>query len=147
MSAFCPARRVQWIRDCCPADRLSVFYIADRIGLRIFQRDHGDRQIHLRRVCQFFILRHYIGEEILVNIELISPLFKCNAVYFFVLQRRRHIVRIDLDHIVIAFFLLFEDLQRLRLITRRDHTVGHLSLDQSRRIHVTDIGQRDKIAE
>ena len=88
------------------ADRLSVLYIADRVGLRIFQSDHRDRQIHFRRVCKLFVVCNDIREEILINMQFIPSLFKCNAVHFLALQRRGHIIRVDLDHIVVPFFLL-----------------------------------------
>ena len=133
--------------SCTDTDCLSAFYIADGIGLRIFQSDHGNRQIHLRLISHIFIFSHYIREEIFADIEFVSSLLKSNAEHFLVLQSCRHIIRIDLDYIIIAFFLLLQQFQRFRLISRSDHTVGYLSFDQTGRVHVTHIGQCDKIAE
>ena len=75
----------------------------------------------------------------LVNIQLISSLFKCNTKYILVFQCSRYIIRIDLDHIVIAVLFLFQNLKCLRLISRCDHTVRNLSLDQSGCIYIADI--------
>ena len=40
-----------------------------------------------------------------IDHQLISSLLKCDSEHFLVLDRRRHIIRINLDDIVIAVFL------------------------------------------
>ena len=128
-------------------DCLSVFYKAHGIGLGIFQGDHGNCQIDLCLLGQFFILCHDIGEEFIVDLQLISSLFKGNAKHILVLQLCRLIGRIDLYHVIISFFLLLQDFQSLRLISRSNHAVGHLALNKPCRIHITDVGQRNKVSK
>ena len=50
-------------------------------------------------------------------------LFKCNAEYFLVFHRCRTIGRVNLDDIVIAFFLGLQHLKCLRFIARCNDTV------------------------
>ncbi len=59
----------------------------------------------LRRLRNLLFLRHNIVEEMFIDHQLISSLLKCDSEHFLVLDRCRHIVRIDLDDIVIAVFL------------------------------------------
>ena len=40
-----------------------------------------------------------------IDHQFISSLLKCDSEHFLMLDRRRHIIRIDLDDIVIAVFL------------------------------------------
>ena len=84
---------------------LSIFYEAYRIGLCIFQCDQCDRKVDLCRFRNFFVVCDYIGKQLIIDLELISALFKCNTKYLLVLDRSRYIIRIDLDHIIISVFL------------------------------------------
>ena len=42
-----------------------------------------------------------------VDHKLISSLLECNTEHFLVLHRSRNVIRVDLDHVIIAFFLGF----------------------------------------
>ncbi len=90
---------------CSDTDRLTAFYIADRVRLRIFQCNQGDLQIHHRLFRYVFIPCHYIRQKPSIDIQLIPPLFKCNTVYLFSFYLRRNIRSVYLNHIIIALFL------------------------------------------
>ena len=89
---------------CAYADCLTVFYKAYRIGLGVFQDDQRNLQIPFCLFRQVLILCNQIGDQRIVNGKLLTSLLKRNAENFLVLQRRRTVIRIDLDHVVIAFF-------------------------------------------
>ena len=88
-----------------------------------------------------------MGEEIIIDLQFVSSLLKCDPIYILMFQRRRLIIRVNLDHIIVPLLLLFQDLQRFQLISRSDHPIGNFPLDQSGRIYVTDIGQGNKVPE
>ena len=132
---------------CSYADCLTVFYKAYGIGLGVFQDDQRNLHIPFCLFRQILILCNQIGDQRIVNGKLLTSLLKCNAENFLVLQRRRNVIRIDLDHIVIAFFLLFENFQSFFCIAGSDHAVRNFPFDQQSRIFVADIRQRDKITE
>ena len=98
-------------------------------------------------IRNFFVLSHYIWEEIIIDLQFISSLLKGNTKYILVFCRCRNIIRIDLDHIVITFLFLCKNLQCFRFISRCDHSIRHFSLDQSCRINIADIRKRNKITE
>ena len=62
-------------------------------------------------------------------------------------QWSRYIIRIDLNHIIISFFLLFQYLQCFLCISRCDHTIWNFPFNQHRSIFVTYIWKRNKIAK
>jgi len=74
-------------------------------------------------------------------------LLKGDAEYLLALQGLRLIIRIDLDDIVVTVFLGLKDFQGFRLISRGDNAVRHLPLNDSGRVRVAHIGQRDKVPE
>ena len=129
------------------ADGLSVLHIADRIGLGIFQRNKGDLHVHQGIRGDLFVGGHHVGEKFVIDVQLVASLLKSDAVDLLSLQRSRYIIRIDLDYIVISFFLLFQDLQRFVRISGSDDSVGYFALDQLRGICVADVGKSDKISE
>ena len=75
--------------SCPDTDGLSILYIADRVGLCIFQRDHGNGQVNLGCIWQILILRHDIIKEILADMQFVSALFKVDAIYLLAFQRGR----------------------------------------------------------
>ena len=129
------------------ADGLSVFHVADRIGLGIFQRNEGDLHVHQGIRGDLFVGGHHIGQKFIIDVQLVAALLESDAVDLFSLQRSRYVIRIDLDHIVISLFLLFQDLQRFVCISGGNDAVGHFALDQLRGICVADIGKSDKISK
>ena len=133
--------------SCTNADSLSVLNKAYGIGLCIFQDDQRNLHISLGFFRKLFILCYNIGDQRIINCQLLAALFKGDSKYLFVLQRFRNIVFIDLDHIVIAFFLLLQNFKSLLCISRCDHTIRNLSLDQHCGIFVADIRKRNKITK
>ena len=137
MSAFCPARRVQ----------CTVLYEADGIGLGVFQGDQGDLHVALRGFRKIFIFRNEIGNELVVDGKLLAALLEGHAVDLLVLQGSGTVGFVYLNHHIISFFLLFQNLQSLIREARGDDAVGNLSLNNRSGVFVTDVGQRDEIAE
>ena len=133
--------------SCSNTDCLSAFYETYRVGLCIFQRDQRNLHIDLGSFRKIFVLGYDIGNQFIVDCQFLSSLLKCHTEYFFVLDWSRFVVLINLDDIVIAVFLLFENLQCLLCISRSNHTVGNLSLNQRSGIFVADIRQRNKITK
>ena len=62
-------------------------------------------------------------------------------------QRSRYKVLINLDHIVVSFFLLLQDFQCFLCVSRCNNTVRYLSLDQKCCIFITHIRKRNKITK
>ena len=133
--------------SCTNTDCLSVFYKADRIGLCVFQNDQGNFKVSFSFLSKFFILCNNIGDQLIINSKFLTTLLKSNAKYLFVFQRFRNIILINLDHIIVALFLLFQDLKCFLCVSRRDNSVRNLPLDQHCRILVTYIRKRNKITE
>ena len=124
---------------------LSVLYVAYGIGLGILQDDQRNLQIPPGLLRQLLVLGYDIGNQRIINGQFLPSLFKGYAVNLLMLQGSRHKLRIDLDHVVISFFLLCQDIKSLLGISRSDHAIGNLSLDQHGGIPVAHIRQRDKI--
>ena len=133
--------------SCADTDGLSAFNVAYRVGLCIFQSDHGNDQIALSILRDIGGVGYDLAQESFIDGHLVSSLLKSDAKYLFVLNGLRLVSRIDLDHIVVAVFLCFQDFQSFRLISRSDNTVRNLSLDQFCGISVTYVRQRYKITE
>ena len=129
------------------SDGLAVFHIAYGIGLGVFQRNEGDFHINYGLCRDILIFRHYIGKKRLVDTQLISSLLKSDSIHLFSFQRIRLIRGIDLNHIIIPFFLLLQDFQSLVRIAWGDYPVGYLSFNQPCRIGIADVGKGNKIAE
>ena len=132
---------------CAHADGLSVFYEADGVGLGVFEDDQRDLHISFCFLGKLFILSHDVGDQRIVDGQLLTALFKGYAVHLLVLDRSRYISRIDLNHVVVSFFLLMKDLQSLLGIARSDDPVGNLSFDQKSGIFIAGIGKGDEISE
>ena len=128
-------------------DGLSVFYETYRVRLGVFEDDQRNLHISLCLFGQFFVICHQIGNQFIINCQFLSSLFKSNTKHFFMFQWSRYIIRINLNHIIISFFLLRQNLQSFRCITRCNYTVRYLSLDQQGGIFVAYVRQRNKITE
>ena len=118
-----------WLLSCTNTDSLSIFYETYRVGLCIFQDDQRNLHITFCFLCKLFILCHNIGKHCIIDLKLLTALLKSYTKYFFVFQRSRYKVLIDLDHIVVSFFLLLQDLQCFLCVSRCNNTVRYLSLD------------------
>ena len=87
------------------ADGHAVFYVADGVGLGVFQGNEGDDEVPLSRFRNGLVLRRNVLQQIGRNLSFVSVLFKGDAVDFFRFDEVRLIVGIDLKDAVIA--LLF----------------------------------------
>ena len=55
--------------------------------------------------------------------KFIPSLFKSNSEDLFMFKRSRNIIRIDLNDIIISFFLLLQKFQSFRFVSRCDHSI------------------------
>ncbi|CDA78812.1 putative uncharacterized protein [Clostridium sp. CAG:242] len=124
---------------------LTILNIAYRVGLGIFKSNEGNEQVDLCVFWQFFVLGNDIVEQLFVDLQVVSSLFKGNTEYIFVFDFLWNIGRIDLDYIVAAFTFLLEDCQSFFGITWSDDAVGNFTFDDSCSAFITNIGQCDKV--
>ena len=129
------------------ADSLAVHRVADGVGLGVFEGDEGHQQVQLVLPGEGLVLRHQVGEEGLVDLEVVAALFKGDAVDLLDLLGSGDIVRVDGHHVVAALALGLEDFQRLVGVAGGDDAVGDLPLDELGRGRVTDVAQGDPVAE
>ena len=101
MSALFPARRA--LLSGADADCLSVFDVADRVALRIFQRDQSDDQVAFGFVREVLVLRRDISQQAFVQFDFVASLFERDAEYILVFDRGRAVGRVDLDDVVRPF--------------------------------------------
>lgn len=88
MSAFWPARpgySVHGTAGLRHADGLSVFYEANGVGLGVFEDDQRDLHISFCFLGKLFILSHDVGDQRIVDGQLLTALFKGYAVHLLVL--------------------------------------------------------------
>ena len=128
--------------DCLP-----VIGKANRVGLGIFQGNQRNHQIPLGTFRQGLVLGHDILQQLLVDLKIISLLFKGDTEDLLALHRLRGIRRVDLHNIVIALPLGLQDFKGFRGIARSDDAIRNLTLNQKGGLLVADIGQRDKVTE
>ena len=128
------------------ADGLPAHHVADGVGLRVLEGDEGDEQVALRLRGQGFVFGDDVFKQTLVQLQRVAPLLEGNAKAHLALQRRRHVIFVDLDDVVIALALAAKDLQRFRLVAGGDDAVGHFPGNEFGRGYVADVAQRDKIA-
>ena len=94
---------------CTDTDGLTIYRKANRIGLRIFQRDQRHQKIALGGFRQGLIFRYDFVETFGGKACIVTLLRKTNAEYFLGFCNGRLIGRIDLNNIVVAVFLLAQD--------------------------------------
>ena len=129
------------------ADRLPVHRVADRIGLRVFQRDERNDEIADRGFRQILVFRDDVLEERRVDFAVVSLLLEGHAKHLLPLERLRNVGGIDLDHVVRAVPLRFQNLKSAVRIARRDDAVRNLAFDEFRRRHVANVRQCHEIPE
>ena len=133
--------------SCSDTDSLTALDVAHRVGLRVFKCDQGDDEISPGVFRNIFVFCYQFAQEFLIDRHLVSALLERDPENLLSLDRIRLVGRIDLDDIIIPFFLGFEDLQCFRLVSRCDDAVRNLSLDHVGRIYIADVGQGNKVAE
>ena len=106
------------------ADGLSALHIADGIGLGILQGDQGDLHVDERRLRMSFLSVTTLESSFSSTHSSIDIRIEGDAVHLLSLDFSRTVIRIDLDHIVVPLFLLFQNFQRLRRVAGSDHTIG-----------------------
>ena len=84
------------------ADGLTVFHIADGVGLGVFERDEGKEHIALCALGQVFIFGDDVREQALIDFAVVVPLLKGDAENILLLQRRGSVGGVDLHDVVFA---------------------------------------------
>ena len=116
---------------CADADGLTVLHVADRVRLRIFQRDEGDDQVALGLGSEGLVLcGHILEEGVIVELDLVATLFESDTEYLLPLNRFRLVVGVYLNDVIGTLALVFQNLDGLGRIVRSDHTIAHLALQQ-----------------
>ena len=133
--------------SCADADSLPVDSVADGVGLGVLQGDQGHQKVLLRLFRDVLVLGDDVVQHRHVDVQLVSALLEGDAEDLLALHRIRTVSRVDLDHVVVSVLFLLQDLQCLRLISRSDHAVGDLALDQLRGGDVAGIRQGNEVAE
>ncbi len=95
---------------------------------------------------QVVILGDDVGEQRLVDLEVVAALLEGDAEHVLVLLGSGDIVRVDLHHVVVALLLGFEDLQGLVGIAGGDDAVGDLVLEVLGGGGVAHVGQGRPVA-
>ena len=128
------------------ADGLAVLHVAHGIGLGVLQRDERDDHIDLCRLGNLLVLGHHVFQQRLVDLEVVVTLLEGDAEDVLQLGFGRHVIGIDLHHVVGALALGLQNLQRLVGVARRDDAVGHLTRQIAGHIGVAHVGQRRPVA-
>ena len=110
------------------ADGLAVLHIADRIGLGIFKRDKCNDHIPHGRIRERFVFRHEILQQRSIDAEVVVSLLKGDTEDILAFLQSGHVIGINLDDVVVALFLRFQDLQGFFRICRGDNAVGDFFL-------------------
>jgi len=108
---------------CADADGLTFRCVADRIRLRVFQRDQGNNHVADCFLRQVLVLRDNIRKQVFPDDQIVPALLKRHAEDLLVLDRIRHIGRIDLHDVVGTLPFRLQDLQRFRFEIRCDDSV------------------------
>ena len=118
------------------ANRLTVLGVADGIRLRVFEHNQRHNQVALGIRRQVVIRGHEVVQQILINHKFIAPLLERDAEHLLVLNGRGTVGRVNLNNIVIALLLHFQQRQRLVGVARGDDAVGHLALEVTGRVGI-----------
>ena len=128
------------------ADGLAVLHIAHGVGLGVFQGDERRHQVDFRAFGQLLVLGDDVIQVFLGNFQIISPLLKGHAIDSPALQRIGGIIGVNLNHIIVALFLGFENRKGLVRIAGSDDAVGHLGLEIGGGGSVAHVRQRRPVA-
>jgi len=125
---------------------LAILDVADRVALRVLQRDERNHEVALGLSGKLLVLRGDIGKEgRIVEVYIVAQLLKGDAKHLLALDGLGHVVGVDFNHVVGATALCHQYLQSLGRIVRRNHAVAHLSLDEPSCSLVASVAQRAEI--
>ena len=127
-------------------DCLTILDIADRIRLGIFQGNQRNQQVMLLVFRQVLVLCYDVFQHAFINFQVISALFKGYAKYLFPFQCGWFIGRVNLNDVISALPLGFQDLECFRFIARCNDSVRNFPLNHLCSRNVTNIRQCDEVA-
>mmetsp|Transcript_15992 Transcript_15992/g.42294 ORF Transcript_15992/g.42294 Transcript_15992/m.42294 type:complete len:537 (+) Transcript_15992:169-1779(+) len=146
-----PARQLNAIHAALlagpDADHHAVLGVADRIGLRVLDRDHAQNHVQLGLLAQLLLGRHHLRQEAGVADLVVALLHETEAADHSVFHLRELEVIVCLQHNELASLLGLQDLQGLGLETRRDDAVADLDLQDIGRRHIHLVRDGDEVAE
>ena len=132
---------------CSDTDSLSVFHVAYRVALCIFQRYERNYKVAFRLFGKALVLGWHILEQLwVVEFYLVAPLFEGYAKHLLAFYRRRLIVWVYLDNVIIAFALRSEYFECLWRIVGSYHAVAHFAVDESGSSLVASVAQSAEVA-
>ena len=132
---------------CADTDCLTVFYVANRVGLCVFKCNHCNCKVTFCSICKFFVFCYDVAKVFFVNFKFVSALFKCDAVNILCFYRRRNIVFINFDYVVCTFAFAFEDFQSFVCVAWCDNAVGNFFSDNFCCCSIANIAESDKVTE
>ena len=149
-SALVPARRVQWMRDCCPAPTpitcpsTAKHTELDWVYLSVIQATIISRTAlsgSSRRLVTMFLKSSRVTGRSLRRCSKVMPYTSR------VSNKPRLVSRIDGQHHVFCAFLAAQDIQRFRRVVRGDHAIRDFAADQLCRGDIHRIAERHPVAE
>ncbi len=128
------------------ANSLAVLHVAHGIALRVLQCDKSHDHVDLRRRRNLLVLGDHVGQQFLVDLEIVAALLEGDAEDVLQLGLGRHVVRVDLHHVETALALGLQNLQRLIGVARSDNAVGHLFGQIASHVGIAHVRQRRPVA-
>ena len=95
---------------------------------------------------QVLVLGNDVVQQALADLVVVVALLKADAENVALLDRLRLVVRIDLDHVIAALALGFQDLERFCGEIRGDDAVRDLVCEVGCGVRIAGIGQRRPVA-
>ena len=131
---------------CADADGHAVLDVADRVGLGVLKRDKREDHVVLRALRQILVLGNDVVQQALADLVVVVALLEADAENVALLDRLRLVVRVDLDHVIAALALGFQDFERFCGEIRGDDAVGDLVRKIGCGVRVAGVGQRRPVA-
>ena len=131
---------------CADADGHAVLDVADRVGLGVLERDEREDHVVLCALRQILVLGNDIVQQALADLVVVVALLEADAENITLLDRLWLVVRIDLDHVIAALALGFQDLERFCGEIRGDDAVRDLVCEVGCGVRIAGIGQRRPVA-
>ena len=128
------------------ADGHTVLNVADRVGLGVLERDQRQDHVVLGRLRQLLVVGDDVVQQSVTDLIVVVALLEADAENVALLDRLRHIVRVDLDDVIAALALGFEDCERLVRVARGDDAVRNLVREVARGVRVAHVGERRPVA-